>query len=76
MIRAKSKNPSKKGAHGGGAVGVAGGCALVARRQRGMGAQSTREAAERGQCGAVDWLLPTGTLEWSYRPGVTAVRSG
>lgn len=48
----------------------------VARRQRGMGAQSTREAAERGQCGAVDWLPPTGTLEWSYRPGVTAVRSG
>eukprot|EP00966_Prymnesium_polylepis_P217233 5027594-Prymnesium_polylepis.1 len=31
----------------------------VARRQRGMGAQSTREAAERGQCGAVDWLPPT-----------------
>eukprot|EP00966_Prymnesium_polylepis_P040003 928876-Prymnesium_polylepis.1 len=32
-----------------------------------MGAQSTREAAERGQYGAVDWLPPTGTLEWSYR---------
>eukprot|EP00966_Prymnesium_polylepis_P064902 1505488-Prymnesium_polylepis.1 len=28
------------------------------------------------QCGAVDWLPPTGALEWSYRPGVTAVRSG
>eukprot|EP00966_Prymnesium_polylepis_P156527 3616593-Prymnesium_polylepis.1 len=38
-----------------------------------MGAHSTRDAAERGESGAIDWLPPTGALEWSYRPGVTAV---
>ena len=48
----------------------------VTRRQRGMGAHSTRDAAERGGSGAMDWLPPTGVLEWSYRPGVTAVGNG